>query len=61
MAHKHLLEALDRFLKDLNDKTRLFDAALLLLSGDFRKILLVIPSAIYAEKINACLKESYLW
>ncbi|XP_042896869.1 uncharacterized protein [Parasteatoda tepidariorum] len=61
MAHKHSLEALDRFLKDIKDNTWLFGGALLLLSGDFRQTLPVIPRATYADEINACLKESYLW
>lgn len=61
MAHKHSLEALDRSLKDIKDNTRLFGGALLLLSGDFRQTLPVIPRATYADEINACLKESYLW
>ncbi|XP_071035290.1 uncharacterized protein [Parasteatoda tepidariorum] len=61
MAHKHSLEALDRPLKDIKDNTRLFGDTLLLLSGDFRQTLPVIPCAIYADEINTCLKESYLW
>ncbi|XP_015925246.3 uncharacterized protein [Parasteatoda tepidariorum] len=61
MAHKHSLEALDRALKDIKDNTRLFGGALLLLSDDFRQTLPVIPRATYADEINACLKESYLW
>ncbi|GFW17794.1 ATP-dependent DNA helicase [Trichonephila clavipes] len=61
MAHKHSLEALDRTLKDIKNNTRLFGGALLLLSGDFRQTLTVIPRATYADEINACLKESYLW
>nr|XP_042913114.1 uncharacterized protein LOC122273116 [Parasteatoda tepidariorum] len=61
MAHKHSHEALDRSLKDIKYNTRLFGGALLLLSGDFRQILPVIPRATYADEINACLKESYLW
>nr|XP_042903462.1 uncharacterized protein LOC122270396 [Parasteatoda tepidariorum] len=61
MAHKHSLEALDRSLKDIKDNTRLSGGALLLLSGDFRQTLPVIPRATYADEINACLKESYLW
>lgn len=61
MAHKHSLEALDRSLKDIKNNARLFGGALLLLSGDFRQILPVIPRATYADEINACLKESYLW
>lgn len=33
----------------------------MLLFGDFRQTLPIIPRATYADKINACLKELYLW
>jgi hypothetical protein len=42
MLHKHNLEALDNFLKELMNCTRLFGGILLLISGDFRQILPVI-------------------
>ncbi|GFU10025.1 ATP-dependent DNA helicase [Trichonephila clavipes] len=61
MAHKHSSEALDRSLKDIKNNTRLFGGALLLLSGDFRQTFPVIPRKIYADEINAYVKESYLW
>lgn len=61
MAHKHSLEALNRTLKDLNDNDRLFGGALVLLSGDFRQTLPVIPRSTYVDEINACLKSSSLW
>ncbi|GFT11216.1 ATP-dependent DNA helicase [Trichonephila clavipes] len=57
LAHKHSLEALDRTLKDIKNNTRLFGGALLLLSGDFRQTLPVIPRATDADEINACLKK----
>ncbi|XP_039967453.1 uncharacterized protein LOC120779309 [Bactrocera tryoni] len=50
MAHKHSLEALDRTLRDIRNNRRLFGGAL----PD-------IPRATYANEINTCLKESYLW
>ena len=43
MAHKKSLEALNRTLKDLRGNYQLFGGALILLSGDFRQILPVIP------------------
>lgn len=61
MAHKHSLEALNRTLKDLNGNERLFGGAIILLSGDFRQTLPVIPRSTYADEINACLKSSILW
>lgn len=61
MAHKHLLEALDRTLKDLKGNGTLFGGVLIFLSGDFRQMLPVIPRSTYANEINACFKSSILW
>lgn len=61
MAHKHSLEALHRTMQDLNGNNKLFGGAILLLSGDFRQTLPVIPRSTYADEINACLKQSFLW
>ena len=61
MAHKNSLEALNRTLKDLRKNNQFFGGILLLLSGDFRQTLPVIPRSTYADEINACLKLSPLW
>lgn len=61
MAHKKSVEALDRTMRDIRDKPDLFGGALILLSGDFRQTLPVIPRSTAADEINACLKSSYLW
>lgn len=61
MAHKRALEALNRTLKDLRNDTRHFGGALILLSGDFRQTLPVIPRSTPADELNACLKASALW
>ncbi|XP_042912160.1 uncharacterized protein [Parasteatoda tepidariorum] len=61
MAHKHSLEALNWTLKDIKNNDKLFGGTLLLLSGDFRQTLPVIPRSTYADEINACLKSSPLW
>ncbi|XP_037932421.1 ATP-dependent DNA helicase pif1-like [Teleopsis dalmanni] len=61
MAHKYSLEALNRTLKDLNANDRLFGGALILLAGDFRQTLPVIPRSTYADEVNACLKSYILW
>ncbi|XP_037959314.1 uncharacterized protein LOC119688719 [Teleopsis dalmanni] len=61
MAHKRALEALDRTLKDLRNDSRCFGDAMILLSGDFRQTLPVIPKSTVADEINACLKSSNLW
>ncbi|GFX26620.1 ATP-dependent DNA helicase [Trichonephila clavipes] len=59
MANKHSLEAIDRTLKDIKNNTRLFVGVLMLLSGDFRQTLPVIPRATYADEINAYLRHNY--
>lgn len=61
MAHKKSLEALDRTLRDLRGNQRMFGGALILLAGDFRQTLPVLPRSTAADEINACLKSSYLW
>lgn len=61
MAHKHALEALDRTMKDFHNNTRLFGGAMILLAGDFRQTLPVIPRSTAADQLNACLKSSHLW
>ncbi|XP_073820577.1 uncharacterized protein [Musca autumnalis] len=61
MAHKRALEAVDRTMKDLRGDLRRFGGALILLSGDFRQKLPVIPKSSAADELNACLKSSFLW
>lgn len=61
MAHKRALEAVDRTMKDLRGDSRRFGGAMILLSGDFRQTLPVIPKSTAADELNACLKSSYLW
>jgi hypothetical protein len=60
MAHKHSLGVLKRTLKDIKNNDKLFGGTLLLLSGDFRQTLPVIPRSTYADDISACLKSSLL-
>ncbi|XP_037914086.1 uncharacterized protein LOC119653502 [Hermetia illucens] len=61
MTHKYSLEALNRTMQDLNSNNKLFGGAILLLSGDFRQTLPVIPRSTFADEVNACLKQSFLW
>ncbi|UYV67980.1 hypothetical protein LAZ67_5002693 [Cordylochernes scorpioides] len=55
MAHKKSLEALNRTLKYLRGNEQLFGGALILLAGDFRQTLPVIPRSTPADELNACL------
>ncbi|GFX64975.1 ATP-dependent DNA helicase [Trichonephila clavipes] len=61
MSHKKALEALDRTLRDFRGNRRIFGGALILLSGDFRQTLPIIPRLTPADELHACLKSSVLW
>ncbi|XP_044591941.1 ATP-dependent DNA helicase PIF1-like [Cotesia glomerata] len=60
MVHKYSLEALHRTMQDLNSNNKLFGGTILLLSGDFRQTLPVIPRSTFADEINACLNAIIL-
>ena len=61
MMHRHIMEALDRALRDLMGNPAPFGGKILLLGGDFRQILPVIKHASRAQIANSCLKKSELW
>ncbi|KAM0880860.1 hypothetical protein ACQ4PT_033300 [Festuca glaucescens] len=67
MANKHCFEALDRSLRDIlrftneNSKDKPFGGMTVVLGGDFRQILPVIPKGRRCHIVDACLKRSYLW
>lgn len=61
MAHKGGVEALDRTLKDLKNNNRLMGGVTVLLAGDFRQTLPVIPRGTRADEVKACIKSSHLW
>lgn len=61
MAHRGALEALDRALKDIRSCQEYMGGITLLLSGDFRQTLPVIPKGTRADAVRASLKSSYLW
>jgi len=61
MANKKTLEIFDRTLQDLRKNQNRYGGAMILLAGDFRQTLPVIPRSTPADEINACLKSSILW
>ncbi|XP_055527432.1 uncharacterized protein LOC129720043 [Wyeomyia smithii] len=61
MAQKHALEALDLTLRDLKSNDQVMGGTVVLLAGDFRQTLPVIPKSTPADELNACLKASHLW
>ena len=61
MSHRHLLECLNRTLKDIMQPDILFGGKLLILCGDFRQILPVIRRGQRPSLVAACMKKSPLW
>ncbi|XP_025414746.1 uncharacterized protein LOC112686595, partial [Sipha flava] len=61
MAHKVGVEALNRSLKDIRENKRLMGGAMVLLAGDFRQTLPVVPKGTRTDEVKSCLKRSTLW
>lgn len=61
MANKLSFEALERTLRDIRSSNELNGKVTILLTGDFRQTLPVVPRGSRADEINACFKKSALW
>ncbi|UYV76112.1 hypothetical protein LAZ67_13002570 [Cordylochernes scorpioides] len=61
MAHYRALEIVDRLLKDIMQCDLAFGGKVVVLGGDFRQVLPVVPRASRAEIVAACIKQSKLW
>ena len=61
MLDCYQLEALDRTLRDLMKDERPFGGKMLVLSGDSRQWVPVVPSASRAGIVDKCLNQSFLW
>nr|KYP55257.1 hypothetical protein KK1_001464 [Cajanus cajan] len=61
MTNRYALEALDRSLKDLLDCNAPFGGKIMILGGDFRQVLPVVPKGTKAQMIYACIVKSHLW
>ncbi|XP_049285931.1 uncharacterized protein LOC125765095 [Anopheles funestus] len=58
---RYALEAVDRTIRDITGVQRPFGGKVVLLSGDFRQILPIVPKGNDAQIINECIKRSTLW
>ena len=61
MVHRFAFEVLDRLLQDVNGNKLLFGGKVVVLGGDFRQILPVVPKGIEKDVIQASLVNSQLW
>ena len=62
MLDRLLLEALDRSLRDLmGEPKQPFGGKIIILAGDFRQCLPVVPGANRAGTVSRCIRKSHLW
>ncbi|XP_052901555.1 uncharacterized protein LOC128309213 [Anopheles moucheti] len=61
MSSRYALEAVDRTLQDVTGVQRAFGGKVVLLSGDFRQILPIVPKGTDAQIVNESIKKSTLW
>lgn len=61
MVPTHAITAIDKMLRDVNNVDEPFGGKVLLLGGDFKQVLPVIPKGTAAAIIENCLKMSPLW
>ncbi|CDF36188.1 ATP dependant DNA helicase PIF1 [Chondrus crispus] len=61
MCYRNCIETVDRSLRDLMQTDRPFGGKFLLLAGDFRQILPVVPGGSRGQIVSACVKSSPLY
>merc|ERR1711963_618155 len=62
MLDRYMLEALDRTLKDImSTPDKVFGGKIIILAGDFRQCLPVVPGATRAGIVAHCINQSPLW
>ncbi|XP_075636671.1 uncharacterized protein LOC142608899 [Castanea sativa] len=61
MVNRHALESLDRTFKDIMEVNLPFGGKVLILGGDFRQVLPVVPKGTRTKMIDACIVKSPLW
>jgi hypothetical protein len=61
MAHKWLYDALDRSLRDVRECKSPFGRVVVVIGGDFRQTLPIVPKGGRAQTVDACITESPLW
>jgi ATP-dependent DNA helicase PIF1 len=62
MMHRHCFECVDRTLQDIMGKKNIpFGGKVVVLGGDFRQILPVIPKGTRQEVVNSTINSSHLW
>ncbi|KAI8536933.1 hypothetical protein RHMOL_Rhmol10G0295100 [Rhododendron molle] len=61
MQHRYCVETVDRTFQDICDNNKPFGGITVVLGGDFRQILPVIPKGVREQIVGASLRRSVLW
>ena len=61
MMHKMAFETLDRTLRDILDNDHPFGGLIIVMCGDFRQLLPVVPKGSRPQIVMASIRESYIW
>ncbi|XP_057463821.1 uncharacterized protein LOC130753661 [Actinidia eriantha] len=61
MQHRYCVKTVDRTLKDIYDNINPFGGIIVILGGDFRQVLPVIPKGVREQIVSASLLRSVLW
>ncbi|GAB2292231.1 hypothetical protein Dimus_026480, partial [Dionaea muscipula] len=61
MQHRHCVEAVERTLRDFCDNSLPFGGITVVLGGDFRQILPVVPKGSREQIVQASLRSSVIW
>uniref|UniRef100_A0A182NQA8 ATP-dependent DNA helicase n=1 Tax=Anopheles dirus TaxID=7168 RepID=A0A182NQA8_9DIPT len=61
MSSRYALEAVDRTLQDVVGVNRPFGGKVVMLCGDFRQILPIVPKGTVAQVLQQCIRMSPLW
>ena len=61
MTRRQAVETLDRSLRDITGTDLAFGSKVIVLGGDFRQVLPVVPRGTRAQICDATLLRSYIW
>ena len=61
MQHRHCVEVVDQTLRDICSCEKPIGGITVVLGGDFRQILPVVPKGLREQIVNASLRRSNIW
>ncbi|XP_057718211.1 uncharacterized protein LOC130932809 [Arachis stenosperma] len=61
MTNKETMESLDRTLRDILENNNPFGGKVMVMGGDFRQVLPVVPKGSKSQMISASIVKSHLW